>query len=77
MGGFGLAFKADALWVGTGIEGVDGPEGHLVATDAAVTRFRTGLEASRGYRSSRALRSDSGATAGMPRPERAWTSAAA
>ena len=27
IGGFGLAFKADALWVGTGIEGVDGPEG--------------------------------------------------
>ena len=26
VGGFGLAFKADALWVGTGIEGVDGPE---------------------------------------------------
>ena len=24
-GGFGLAFKADALWVGTDIDGVDGP----------------------------------------------------
>ena len=50
VGGFGLAFKADALWVGTGIEGVDGPAGRLAATSAAVTRFRTGLEASRGYR---------------------------
>ena len=50
VGGFGLAFKADALWVGTSIDGVDGPAGRLVATEAAVTRFRTGLEASRGYR---------------------------
>ncbi len=48
-GGFGLVFKADALWVGTGIEGVEGPAGRLAATEAAVTRFRTGLEASRGY----------------------------
>ena len=47
--GFGLAFKADALWVGTGIDGVDGPAGRLKATDAAVTRFRTGLEGSRAY----------------------------
>ena len=49
VGGFGLAFKADALWVGTGIEGVDGPAGRLASTSAAVTRLRTGLEASRGY----------------------------
>ena len=35
--GFALAFKADALWTGTGIDGVDGPEGRLVATSAAVT----------------------------------------
>ena len=55
MAGFGLAFKADALWVGTGIEGVDGPAGRLAATSAAVTRFRTGLEASRGYRFQRGL----------------------
>ena len=48
-GGFGLAFKADALWVGTAIDGVDGPAGRLKATDAAVTRFRTGLEGSRAY----------------------------
>ena len=47
--GFALAFKADALWVGTSIEGVDGPAGRLAATDAAVTRFRTGLESSRAY----------------------------
>ena len=46
---FGLAFKADALWVGTAIDGVDGPAGRLKATDAAVTRFRTGLEGSRAY----------------------------
>ena len=55
VGGFGLAFKADALWVGTGIEGVDGPEGRLAATEAAVTRFRTGLEAARGYNFERGL----------------------
>ena len=48
-GGLGLAFKADALWVGTSIEGVDGPGGRLQATDAAVTRFRTRLEGSRSY----------------------------
>ena len=47
--GFELAFKADALWVGTAIDGVDGPAGRLKATDAAITRFRTGLESSRGY----------------------------
>ena len=47
--GFELAFKADALWVGTAIDGVDGPAGRLKATDAAITRFRTGLEGSRGY----------------------------
>ena len=47
--GFELAFKADALWVGTAIDGVDGPAGRLAATDAAVTRFRTGLEGSRAY----------------------------
>ena len=48
-GGFELAFKADALWVGTSIDGVDGPAGRLKATAAAVTRFRTGLEGSRAY----------------------------
>ena len=48
-GGFELAFKADALWVGTSIGGVDGPAGRLNAAEAAVTRFRTGLEGSRAY----------------------------
>ena len=47
--GFALAFKADALWVGTAIDGVDGAAGRLAATEAAVTRFRTGLEGSRDY----------------------------
>ena len=49
-GGFGLAFKADALWVGTSIDGVDGPAGRLAATAAAVSRVRTALEASHGFR---------------------------
>ena len=48
--GFELAFKADALWVGTSIDGVDGPGGRLNAAQAGVTRFRTGLEGSRAYR---------------------------
>ena len=47
--GFELAFKADALWVGTSMDGVDGPAGRLRAAEAAVTRFRTGLEGSRAY----------------------------
>ena len=46
---FGLAFKADALWVGTATDGVDGPAGRLAATAAAVTRVRTALEGSRGF----------------------------
>ena len=46
---FALAFKADALWVGTSIDGVDGAAGRLAATEAAVTRFRTGLEGARAY----------------------------
>ena len=49
VGGFGLAFKADALWVGTGSEAVEGPAGRLAGTEAVVTRIRTALEASRGY----------------------------
>ena len=55
VAGFGLAFKADALWVGTAIEGVDGPDGRLAAASAAVTRYRTALEASRGYSFQRGL----------------------
>ena len=49
VSGFGLAFKADALWVGTSIDGVDSPAGRLTATGAVVTRLRTGLEGSRAY----------------------------
>ena len=49
VGGFGLAFKADALWVGTGSEAVEGPAGRMAGTEAVVTRMRTALEASRGY----------------------------
>ena len=55
VAGFGLAFKADALWVGTATDGVEGPGGNLAATSAAVTRYRTALEASRGYRFQRGL----------------------
>ena len=44
--GFGLAFKADALWVGTHTKEVNGPGGRLAATDAAVNRLRTALEGS-------------------------------
>ncbi len=47
--GFGLAFKADALWVGTSVEGVNGPAGRLAATAATVSRVRTALEGSRGF----------------------------
>ena len=48
-GGFALAFKADAMWVGTAVDGVDGPAGRLQATAAGVSRVRTGLEGSRDY----------------------------
>ena len=53
--GFGLAFKADALWVGTATDGVDGPAGRMAATEAAVSRVRTALEGSRGFRFGRGL----------------------
>ena len=55
MGGFGLAFKTDALRVATASAGVEGPEGSLAPSGAAVTRFRAGLEASRGYAFGRGL----------------------
>ena len=48
-GGFALAFKADALWVGTSVDGVDSVAGRMSASEAAVTRVRTGVEASRGF----------------------------
>ena len=44
--GFGLAFKADALWVGTRTEAASGPGGNLDSTRAAVTRLRTAIEGS-------------------------------
>ena len=44
--GFGLAFKADALWVGTRTDESNGPGGHLRGTSAAVNRLRTALEGS-------------------------------
>ncbi len=48
-GGFALAFKADALWVGAATELVEGAAGRLNASQAGMTRVRTALEASRGF----------------------------
>ena len=48
-GGFALAFKADALWVGATTELLDGPAGRLNASAAGATRVRTALEGSRGF----------------------------
>ena len=48
-GGFALAFKADALWVGAASEPLDGAAGRLNASEAGVTRVRTALEGSRGF----------------------------
>ncbi|MCY4075402.1 MAG: fibronectin type III domain-containing protein [Acidobacteria bacterium] len=48
-GGFALAFKADALWVGAASDLLDGPAGRLNASEAGVTRVRTALEGSRGF----------------------------
>ena len=44
--GFGLAFKADALWVGTRTAAQSGAAGNLQATSAAVSRLRTAIEGS-------------------------------
>ena len=44
--GFGLAFKADALWVGTRTDESNGPGGRLRGTSAGVNRLRTALEGS-------------------------------
>ena len=44
--GFGLAFKADALWVGTHVAAATGAGGNLEAASAAVNRLRTALEGS-------------------------------
>ena len=80
-GGFGLAFKADALWVGTGSEAVDGPAGRLAGTEAVVTRVRTALEGLEGLRVRTRHRAPAepraraqAATAGTRRRARAWTS---
>ena len=48
-GGFALAFKADALWVGAASDLLDGVAGRLNASEAGVTRVRTALEGSRGF----------------------------
>ena len=48
-GGFSLAFKADALWVGASSDLLDGAAGRLNASEAGVTRVRTALEGSRGF----------------------------
>ena len=48
-GGFALAFKTDALWVGAASDLLDGPTGRLNASEAGVTRVRTALEGSRGF----------------------------
>ena len=48
--GFGLAFKADALWVGTRTDESNGPNGRLKGTSAAVNRLRTALEGSQNMR---------------------------
>ena len=45
--GFELAFKADALWVGTRTDAASGASGNLKATRAGVTRLRTALEGSK------------------------------
>ena len=44
--GFGLAFKADTLWVGMRTKAASGPGGNLDSTTAAVSRLRTALEGS-------------------------------
>ena len=44
--GFGLAFKADTLWVGMRTKAVSGPRGNLDSTSATVSRLRTALEGS-------------------------------
>ena len=48
-GGFALAFKADAMWVGAASDLLDGAAGRLNASEAGVTRVRTALEGSRGF----------------------------
>ena len=44
--GFGLAFKADTLWVGIRTKAASTPGGNLDSSSAAVSRLRTALEGS-------------------------------
>ena len=44
--GFGLAFKADTLWVGMRTKAASTPGGNLDSSTAAVSRLRTALEGS-------------------------------
>ena len=81
-GGFDLAFKADALWVGTATDGVDGPAGTSGGDRGGGDRVPDGaggLARLHGRRpavaAGRASRSDCGMTAGTPRPAPAWMSA--
>ena len=53
--GFGLAFKADALWVGTRTDESNGPGGRLNGTSAAISRLRTALESSQPGQPQRSL----------------------
>ena len=48
--GFELAFKADALWVGTRVHGSSDRAGNLKEASAGVTRLRSALEASDTFR---------------------------
>ena len=82
-GGFALAFKADALWVGAASDLLDGPAGRLNASEAGVTRVRTALEGSRGFTVGGRLSLTPSVevvcagTAATPRRARAWTSVVA
>ena len=77
--GFELAFKADALWVGTSTTAASGPGGNLVSTHAAVSRERTEIEGSQSLTFAGrvaltpASSSGSARTAATPRPAAAWT----
>ncbi len=78
-GGFALAFKADALWVGASSDLLDSPGGRLNASETGLTRLRTALEGSRGFplgtRLSLTPSVEVGLcrTAATPRPAPAWT----
>ena len=48
-GGLGLAFKADALWIGTTQDAIEAPTGRIPDARAQATRVRTAIEGSRGF----------------------------